>query len=238
MIKALWFLKNLFTQWHSITFWVSWLLGNTVLRTSNHVSFVFPTYWVVYLTTKGFWTCLWSVLVLDPFSEELLSRCQMPCDVILSCDHRCGGTCGECMQGRIHMACKEKCGKTLICGHRYWLLVNILNKWSWIADRVFFGIGFCERGPAAFPLSIINTLFCKMIHRALGWSDVICRKWTWDGELVMPAVTTSWCGNGFRAVGIATGPQTAWIGVQFPLGWAVFLLQNVYMGCAAYPAYC
>ena len=54
------------------------------------------------------------------------------------------------MQGRIHMSCKEKCGKTLICGHRYWLLVNILNKWSWMTNKVFFDIGICEGGPAAF----------------------------------------------------------------------------------------
>ena len=47
------------------------------------------------------------------------------------------------------MACKEKCGKTLVCGHRYWLLVNVLLTLSWTADRVFFDIGICEGGPAA-----------------------------------------------------------------------------------------
>ena len=126
-IKSMWCLRKLFTQWHSITLWVSWLLSNSVLRTSNHVSFVFPTHRVVYLTTKILWARLWSVLVLDPFSEELLSRCQLPCGALLSCGHRCRGTCGECMQGRIHMPCKEKCGTALVCGHRYWLLVNVLN---------------------------------------------------------------------------------------------------------------
>jgi len=127
-IKALWCFRKLFTQWHSITFWDSWLLGNAVLRPSHLASFVFSRHRIVYLTTKCLWACLWSVLVLDPFSEELLTRCQMPCGALLSCNHRCQGTCGECMQGRIHMVCKEKCGKTLICGHRYWLLVNILDK--------------------------------------------------------------------------------------------------------------
>jgi len=115
-------------------------------------------------------------LVLDPLSEELLSRCQIPCGAVLSCDHRCQGTCGECMQGRIHMACKEKCGKTLICGHRYWLLVNILITWSQTADKVFFDIAICEG--VQLPVTIRNTLCCKMIHRALDWSDVSCRKWT------------------------------------------------------------
>jgi hypothetical protein len=136
------------TQHHILD---SWLLSNAVLRTSNLASFVFPTHTVVYLTTKCLWACLWSVLVLDPFSEELLSRCQMPCGALLSCNHRCQGTCGECMQGRIHMACKEKCGKTLICGHRYWLMVNILNyKQSRTADEGWsssLGIGWGANNP-------------------------------------------------------------------------------------------
>ncbi|PNF18207.1 hypothetical protein B7P43_G18049, partial [Cryptotermes secundus] len=55
--------------------------------------------------------------LLTPDSQELLSRCQMPCGVLLDCNHRCVGTCGECMQGRIHEACKEKCGRILVCGH-------------------------------------------------------------------------------------------------------------------------
>nr|CAD7438059.1 unnamed protein product [Timema bartmani] len=56
--------------------------------------------------------------MMDPYSEELLSFCQVPCGTQLECGHRCRGTCGECLQGRIHKACVEKCGKTLICGHR------------------------------------------------------------------------------------------------------------------------
>jgi len=126
---------------------------------------------------------------------------------------------------------------------RHWFVDTGIGYWwiFWISGhgwliKCSLTLGFVKG--VQLPFTIINTLCCKMIHRALGWSDVSCRKWTWDGELVMPAVTTSWCGSGFRAVGIATGPQAAWIGVQFPLGWAVFLLQNVYMGCAAYPAYC
>ncbi|XP_069677368.1 NFX1-type zinc finger-containing protein 1-like [Periplaneta americana] len=61
--------------------------------------------------------CHWRHNALSPDSDELLSRCEMPCGALLSCEHRCAGTCGECLQGRIHKSCKEKCGKTLICGH-------------------------------------------------------------------------------------------------------------------------
>nr|CAD7432792.1 unnamed protein product [Timema monikensis] len=62
--------------------------------------------------------CFKQDLLLDPYDVELLSFCQVPCGTQLECGHRCRGTCGECLQGRIHKACVEKCGKTLICGHR------------------------------------------------------------------------------------------------------------------------
>jgi len=80
------------------------------------------------------------------------------------------------MQGRIHMACKEKCGKTLICGHRYWLLVNILIMLSQTPDKVIFDAGICEGVQQL--LGVRNISCCKMIHRALDWSDVSCIKWT------------------------------------------------------------
>ena len=49
-------------------------------------------------------------------SESL--PCTKPCDKILSCDHLCAGTCGECMGGRLHAPCKSPCGRTLVCGHQ------------------------------------------------------------------------------------------------------------------------
>lgn len=52
-------------------------------------------------------------------NEELLQFCSEPCLKELSCGHRCSGTCGECLQGRIHKVCDEDCNNTLICGHRY-----------------------------------------------------------------------------------------------------------------------
>ncbi|XP_054258411.1 NFX1-type zinc finger-containing protein 1-like isoform X2 [Macrosteles quadrilineatus] len=50
-------------------------------------------------------------------NEELLQFCSEPCLKELSCGHRCSGTCGECLQGRIHKVCDEDCNNTLICGH-------------------------------------------------------------------------------------------------------------------------
>ncbi|KAF5297413.1 hypothetical protein FQR65_LT01344 [Abscondita terminalis] len=50
-------------------------------------------------------------------SFELLKFCNFPCTQVLSCEHNCAGTCGECAQGRIHKQCSEKCGAVLVCGH-------------------------------------------------------------------------------------------------------------------------
>ncbi|XP_046388077.1 NFX1-type zinc finger-containing protein 1-like isoform X2 [Ischnura elegans] len=52
-----------------------------------------------------------------PTAAVLMKRCKEPCGKILMCSHRCRGTCGQCMQGRIHLPCQEKCGRNLICGH-------------------------------------------------------------------------------------------------------------------------
>ncbi|XP_030831842.1 NFX1-type zinc finger-containing protein 1-like [Strongylocentrotus purpuratus] len=43
--------------------------------------------------------------------------CSKPCNTILSCEHPCKGSCGECRQGRLHVFCRERCDRTLICGH-------------------------------------------------------------------------------------------------------------------------
>jgi hypothetical protein len=43
--------------------------------------------------------------------------CPKMCSSSLKCEHQCSGTCGECLQGRIHIACRQKCGRTLVCGH-------------------------------------------------------------------------------------------------------------------------
>ncbi|KAL3857874.1 hypothetical protein ACJMK2_012503 [Sinanodonta woodiana] len=43
--------------------------------------------------------------------------CKIPCQIILDCGHSCSGTCGKCLQGRLHIPCKKKCERILICGH-------------------------------------------------------------------------------------------------------------------------
>ncbi|XP_013401833.1 NFX1-type zinc finger-containing protein 1-like [Lingula anatina] len=46
------------------------------------------------------------------------AACSVPCEASLqNCDHQCSGTCGECMQGRLHKACTAQCGRILLCGH-------------------------------------------------------------------------------------------------------------------------
>ncbi len=44
-------------------------------------------------------------------------ECPKPCRAHLDCDHGCSGTCGSCHRGRLHMQCKHKCDRTLVCGH-------------------------------------------------------------------------------------------------------------------------
>ena len=43
--------------------------------------------------------------------------CPIPCKKPLDCYHPCKGTCGSCSNGRLHIACQQKCDRTLACGH-------------------------------------------------------------------------------------------------------------------------
>nr|XP_006812407.1 PREDICTED: NFX1-type zinc finger-containing protein 1-like [Saccoglossus kowalevskii] len=43
--------------------------------------------------------------------------CPEKCKEQLSCGDGCGGTCGTCSHGRLHIECKAHCGRTLVCGH-------------------------------------------------------------------------------------------------------------------------
>lgn len=54
---------------------------------------------------------------------ELARRCHSKCshpsfDKEGECGHFCRGQCLECYQGRLHVRCKEPCGRMLTCGHR------------------------------------------------------------------------------------------------------------------------
>ena len=46
-----------------------------------------------------------------------LKNCSEPCGAVLECTHLCKRTCGECFNGRVHRACSEHCGRSLVCGH-------------------------------------------------------------------------------------------------------------------------
>ena len=49
--------------------------------------------------------------------EQHTAPCPVPCQVILSCEHPCSGTCGSCFQGRLHQPCTKDCTRPLVCGH-------------------------------------------------------------------------------------------------------------------------
>jgi len=47
-----------------------------------------------------------------------LYQCKEKCSSILEvCSHNCKGTCGECMQGTLHVKCLNICDRNLTCGH-------------------------------------------------------------------------------------------------------------------------
>lgn len=57
----------------------------------------------------------------SPTESELalqLETCKTPCRAVLGCKHTCKGSCGECLNGRLHRSCVAKCGRILVCGHR------------------------------------------------------------------------------------------------------------------------
>ena len=43
--------------------------------------------------------------------------CRAPCDYVLSCGDICEGDCSKCLQGRVHVGCKQLCRQTLVCNH-------------------------------------------------------------------------------------------------------------------------
>ncbi|KAL8616355.1 hypothetical protein ACOMHN_032209 [Nucella lapillus] len=68
------------------------------------------------------WPCGHLVQEACHFTPDLLP-CKKPCEATLSCTHTCQGTCGTCWAGRVHVPCKEKCGRALPgCGHKCPLL--------------------------------------------------------------------------------------------------------------------
>ncbi|XP_053575344.1 NFX1-type zinc finger-containing protein 1 [Bombina bombina] len=44
-------------------------------------------------------------------------KCTELCTSMLSCGHKCHGTCDTCFEGRFHGSCKKSCKRFLICSH-------------------------------------------------------------------------------------------------------------------------
>ena len=51
------------------------------------------------------------------YLDASIAECRQPCDTDLDCDHKCPGECGLCQRGRLHVRCRSKCGRTLVCSH-------------------------------------------------------------------------------------------------------------------------
>lgn len=82
-----------------------------------HVNNPVPTFDIIPLWSIDH---IWIVFMwIEADSPSLLRYCEKPCQDKLVCGHICQGNCGSCKQGRIHKPCGEKCGRILICGHRY-----------------------------------------------------------------------------------------------------------------------
>lgn len=64
---------------------------------------------------KREWPCSHTVEV---GCSDTKDTCPYPCQEELKCGHRCSGTCGSCMRGRLHIICEEPCGRILVCGHQ------------------------------------------------------------------------------------------------------------------------
>ncbi|XP_072169617.1 NFX1-type zinc finger-containing protein 1-like [Diadema setosum] len=66
------------------------------------------------LVIRSSWPCKHRVLVKCSAGPE---SCPERCNALLSCGHRCSGTCGSCYRGRLHVICRQKCDRILVCGH-------------------------------------------------------------------------------------------------------------------------
>ena len=51
------------------------------------------------------------------YLDASIAECRQPCDTFLDCGHKCPGRCGRCQRGRLHVRCRSKCGRTLVCSH-------------------------------------------------------------------------------------------------------------------------
>ncbi|GFO15524.1 nfx1-type Zinc finger-containing protein 1 [Plakobranchus ocellatus] len=52
------------------------------------------------------------------YKDPAIEPCTTKCKETLSCGHKCKGSCGTCLGGRVHVPCQTKCEKLLPCGHQ------------------------------------------------------------------------------------------------------------------------
>lgn len=68
--------------------------------------------------TRGTCGHMVEVKCKDHTDENVIFKsCKSRCEAVLDCGHVCGGNCGSCYRGRLHVKCKAICRRPLICGH-------------------------------------------------------------------------------------------------------------------------
>ncbi|GAB6018951.1 NFX1-type zinc finger-containing protein 1 [Chamberlinius hualienensis] len=81
-------------------------------------------------------SCGHSVLTCCSKKNEAELHCTYPCITRLPCGHVCRGTCSTCLQGRIHISCKEKCSRILLSGNPCSNICSRVCSIRWTASNV------------------------------------------------------------------------------------------------------
>ncbi|XP_059147742.1 NFX1-type zinc finger-containing protein 1-like [Physella acuta] len=63
------------------------------------------------------WSPCQHSMSVECHTDITVDPCPEKCPEKLECGHKCKGTCGGCLSGRVHKSCGEKCNKILPCGH-------------------------------------------------------------------------------------------------------------------------
>ncbi|XP_059147745.1 NFX1-type zinc finger-containing protein 1-like [Physella acuta] len=63
------------------------------------------------------WSPCQHSMSVECYNDITVDPCPKECDARLECGHKCKGTCGGCLSGRVHKSCAEECKKILPCGH-------------------------------------------------------------------------------------------------------------------------
>ncbi|XP_043397834.1 NFX1-type zinc finger-containing protein 1 [Chelonia mydas] len=58
------------------------------------------------------------VMRTECYKQKMPPICLETCKQKLECGHHCKGNCYECVQGRLHVHCRNKCTRVLLCSHQ------------------------------------------------------------------------------------------------------------------------